>query len=371
MKPVLFVTNYAPPARVGAFAALAARTDVRFALFGGRVHHGGQIAPEGKKGSDPFFPFEVVRLPERAIHALAASGRYRAVIAGTAGRVALPAAYLGARRAGVPFVLWASFWAHPKTPAHAGSWPLLRHLYRAADAVVTYGPHVSAYVRARGAKRVFEAPQAVDNTFWSGQVADLRRKADFQVVFTGREAREKGLTVLGRAWRATGLQAPHAALVLVGGGRPRSRASAASAAPLRSEGAPAVYQVGALPPHEVRNFLGSSDVCVIPSIATRSFREPWGLVANEAMNQGIPVIATDAVGAAAGGLVRHERTGLVVPAGDADALAGAIRRLHDDPQLRARLGAAGREAVGEYTFEAWADGVLGALTAAEEGGTTC
>ena len=57
------------------------------------------------------------------------------------------------------------------------------------------------------------------------------------------------------------------------------------------------------------------------------------------MNQHLPVIATDAVGAAAGGLVRHERNGLVVRAGDHDALAAALRTLHDDPELRARLGA--------------------------------
>ena len=69
----------------------------------------------------------------------------------------------------------------------------------------------------------------------------------------------------------------------------------------------------------------------MPSIATRTFREPWGLVANEAMHAGLPVIATDAVGAAAGGLVRHERNGLVVPAGDASALAGAIERLRNRP----------------------------------------
>ena len=69
------------------------------------------------------------------------------------------------------------------------------------------------------------------------------------------------------------------------------------------------------------------------------------MVVNEAFDQGVPVIATTAVGAAAGGLVRHEETGLVVPAGDAPALAAALRRLHDDPALRARLGAAGRAAV--------------------------
>ncbi len=67
----------------------------------------------------------------------------------------------------MPLILWASLWAHPRSAAHAFSYLPLRRLYRSADAVVTYGPHVSAYVRARGARNVHVAPQAVDNDFWS------------------------------------------------------------------------------------------------------------------------------------------------------------------------------------------------------------
>jgi glycosyltransferase involved in cell wall biosynthesis len=102
---------------------------------------------------------------------------------------------------------------------------------------------------------------------------------------------------------------------------------------------------------------------VLPSIPTRDFREPWGLVVNEAFDQGVPVIASDAVGAAAGGLVRHEETGLVVPAGDDGALAAALRRMADDAALRARLGAAARDAVRPYNHGAWAAGMSRALAA--------
>jgi glycosyltransferase involved in cell wall biosynthesis len=70
------------------------------------------------------------------------------------------------------------------------------------------------------------------------------------------------------------------------------------------------------------------------------------------------------VGAAAGGLVQHERTGLIVPAGDAAALAAALRRLHDDPPLRERLGTAARKAVLGYSHPAWAAGMSAALAAA-------
>jgi glycosyltransferase involved in cell wall biosynthesis len=347
-RPVLFVTGNAPPSRIAPFTALHEREDVVFALFGGSAIHAMETAPD--------LPFPTVRPTQRGVHALAASGRFRAVVCGTGGRTALPAAYLGAHRAGVPFVLWASIWQHPRSLAGAAGYVPLRTIYRRSDAVVTYGPHVSGYVRRKGARHVFEAPQAVNNEFWS-QSADPDRRARFQILFVGRASREKGTQALLAAWRASGLAAPHAALVLVGGGPFRSRVVTTSAV-LPDDG---IVEVGTVNPAELRNFYAGSDVCAIPSVPTRTIRETWSLVANEAMNQGLPVIATDAVGAAAGGLVRDGRNGLVVPAGDPTALAGALRRLHDDPGLRERLGSAAREDVKPYTAQAWADGVSAAL----------
>jgi glycosyltransferase involved in cell wall biosynthesis len=343
MKPVLFVTNHAPAFRIGAFAALHEAEDVVFALVGGGVRHAGTI-------TDTDLPFPVIRPTQRGVGRLAASGRFRAVVAGLSGRVALPAAYAGARAARVPFVLWATIWRHPRTPAHALSYLPLRHLYRHADAIATYGPHVSAYVRSKGARQtVVEAPQSVDDAFWS-QPAPPRREAPFQVLFAGRLEEEKGVAVLLRAWQGAAI--PDAALVLAGDG------------PLRAH-ADATVATGALPPEELRNLYAGSDVVVVPSIPTRDFVEPWGLVVNEAFDQGVPVIATTAVGAAAGGLVRHEQTGLVVPAGDDAALAAALRRLHADPDLRARLGAAGRAAVARgHSHADWAAGMRRALAAA-------
>jgi hypothetical protein len=66
-------------------------------------------------------------------------------------------------------------------------------------------------------------------------------------------------------------------------------------------------------------------------------KEPWGLVVNEAMNQGLPVIATDAVGAAAGGLVQSGVNGFVVPERDSRALAKAMERILTDVNLRADM----------------------------------
>jgi len=342
VKPALLVTNHVPPERVGAFAALHRRVPIELAIFGGRSTH----ATAGV--ADPGVPHR--RVSEREVHALAASGRFAAVICGTVGRTALPAAWLGARRARVPFVLWSALWAHPRTPAHlVGGAPLLALLYRDADAVVAYGPHVAAFARARGARNVHIAPQAVDNAFW-GTPIEVEQKNFFVGTFIGRPSRAKGAEGFLEAWRSSGLGTT-AALVLVGEG----------SGPPRIPAGGAVAFVGPQPPEQVRNFLAAADVLVMPSIRTRDFREPWGLVANEAMNQSTPIIASDEVGAVAGGLVRHERNGLVVPAGDVPALSAALRRLHDDPGLRARLGANARRDVFAYTFDAWAAGFVAAL----------
>jgi glycosyltransferase involved in cell wall biosynthesis len=81
------------------------------------------------------------------------------------------------------------------------------------------------------------------------------------------------------------------------------------------------------------------DVFVLPSIH-RS--ESWGAVQVEALACGKPVVCTE-LGTGTSFVNQHEVTGLVVPPMDAAALATAINRLLADPELRARMGRAGRE----------------------------
>ena len=308
MKPVLFVTNHVAPNRVGAFDALAQRLPLEVVTFGGKAHHGGGSVPYGRP------------VDEGDVREIAA-GDWRAVICGISGRRALAGAFTGARDK--PFVLWTSLWAHPRSAAQIAGYPLTRAIYRRAHAVVTYGEHVSAYVRAKGATNVHVAPQSVDNAFWSAPAGE--KAPAFEVLFVGRDDPAKGLHVLKEAW-------PEATVV-----------------------------TGGASPEELRNFYARAHVLVVPSLRTRTFREPWGLVVNEAMNQRTAIIASDEVGAAAGGLVRHERNGLVVAAGDTGALRTAIARLRDDPATTARMGDQGHADVQSYTHDAWAAGFEAAL----------
>ncbi len=123
--PVALLTNVLAGYRIPLYRRLAERNDLEVLCFGA----GAGYVPswfsdvEAQIAGAPF-PARAIASPRAAFDAARGSA---AVIAPVAGGAMLPAAYAGARRAGVPFVLWASIWARPRTPRHELAWPLLRH----------------------------------------------------------------------------------------------------------------------------------------------------------------------------------------------------------------------------------------------------
>ena len=90
--------------------------------------------------------------------------------------------------------------------------------------------------------------------------------------------------------------------------------------------------------------------------ALASHREPLGIVNLEAMAAGKPTLSTRAGGVPE--IVLGGVTGLLVPPGDAGAMAGAIQRLAEDQSLRLRLGEAGRRRAAEFDWPVLADRYL-------------
>ena len=356
MRPACLITGIVSPYRREPFRLLAEAEGVEVLAY--------------EQAGPPVPGLTVHRVSQAGAVRVVASGRYRAVIAGLGGRLALPGSYLAARARGLPFVLWATIWSHPRTAAHALSYLPTRHLYRAADAVMTYGEHVSRHVeRQRGDRGgVFVAPQAVDVEHFGAPVPEARRAAvrreagapgarDLLVLFVGRLEREKGVEVLVEGWRRARLPSG-ARLAIAGQG---SMAGAVTAA------VPAARLLGDVQMRDLPALYAAADVLVLPSIRTATFTEPWGLVVNEAMLQRTPPIVSDAVGAAAGGLVRDGRNGLVFSAGDAAGLASRLAVLAADADMRERLGARAREDALRLTPAAWAAGARAALAAAGAG----
>jgi glycosyltransferase involved in cell wall biosynthesis len=126
--------------------------------------------------------------------------------------------------------------------------------------------------------------------------------------------------------------------------------------------------VGYVPQADLPGEMARATCLVLPSVTTRRDREPWGMVVNEAMHAGLPVVASTAVGAAAAGLVRDGHNGFVVPERDVAALAGALERLSADPALARRMGKAARRDVGAFTHARMAEAFEAAVEHAVSAG---
>lgn len=107
----------------------------------------------------------------------------------------------------------------------------------------------------------------------------------------------------------------------------------------RALGTERVRLHGPLPNSQVSACYEQAGIFVFPSL----WHEPFGIPVIEAMAAGLPVIATR--GGALPEVIIDGETGILVERGDAAGLAQALRLLLRDPQLRARMGAAGRERV--------------------------
>jgi glycosyltransferase involved in cell wall biosynthesis len=158
--------------------------------------------------------------------------------------------------------------------------------------------------------------------------------------YTGRLHAGKGLSDLVAAWEPILARWPNARLCLAGDGPYRTALEEQIEA--RNLGG-RVILAGTF--DSVDELLAAADVFVLPSL-----EEGMSLALLEAMAAGLPVVATDIPGNR--DLVTDAQHGLLVPPARSDALAAAIQRVLDDPELAARLGAAARQrVVGEFSLE--------------------
>jgi glycosyltransferase involved in cell wall biosynthesis len=191
---------------------------------------------------------------------------------------------------------------------------------------------------ARGKLAVIHC--GVDTRFF--RPAELVGEQDqFSIVCVGKLHEVKGQTYVIEACRLLAEAGIDLVCTLVGDG-PDRQALARQIAESGLDGR--VTILGEQDRVQIAALLSSAQALVAPSVRTRSGkREGIPVVLMEAMSAGLPVVASRLSGIPE--LVEDGISGLLVPPGDAAALADALRRLNDDPSLRRRLGSAGREKV--------------------------
>jgi phosphatidyl-myo-inositol alpha-mannosyltransferase len=170
--------------------------------------------------------------------------------------------------------------------------------------------------------------------------------APLRLAFVGQTVERKGLPVLLRAFEALREHVP-VELVLVG-------AEPDEVAPLMLDGDQGVTVLGKVSDDEKAAALASADLLVAPSLGGESF----GMVLTEAFAAGTPVVASDIPGYR--DVVRDDVDGVLVPRGDATALAETLRDLAVDRARRTAMAAAAREHAPRYAWPTVAAEVLDA-----------
>lgn len=232
--------------------------------------------------------------------------------------------------------------------------PFLRRVLERVDLVIATSPDMvehSPYL-SRVAEKCRVVPFGIHTERFAATPAVAARAEELRrtlapsrgerpvVLFVGRLIYYKGADVLVRAMAQTG-----ADLVMIGRG-PLAADLRALAASLGL--AERVRLIEEAESGDLTAWYHAADVFCLPSVA-RS--EAFGLVQLEAHAAGTPVVST-ALTTGVPFVNRHGVTGLVVPPGDVEALADALRTLLADDALRARLGRQAQErALREFTLE--------------------
>lgn len=218
--------------------------------------------------------------------------------------------------------------------------PFIRHSLKRADMIVVSDRAIveqSPFLKAVAEKCVV-VPYGCDVTYWGELSATQREAVDRLqqrhprlVVAVGRLVSYKGYEVFLRA-----MQDVDADAVIIGEGKLEADLNqlAAELGILDR-----VKFLGVLEPDEVKQYIHAAKVLAFPSVTEA---EAFGIVQLEAMSAGKPVVNTD-LATAVPNVARDGKEGLTVPPGQPVAFAAALRRLLDQPDFAAALGAAGKE----------------------------
>jgi len=248
-------------------------------------------------------------------------------------------AWLVNRLYGIPYIITRRVDKPLKTNA------LTRDAYRRAFRVVCLSNRIQEMMAQYDDKvRLTRIPSAfvgftVDEAQW--RLLQQERGRNFVIGHLGAlNDVHKGQSVLIEAVRILRSEIPELKLWLLGDGSDESslRALAAGMSSIEFKGF--IKNPGA--------HLASMDIFCFPSL-----QEGLGSALLDALNAGVAVVASSVGGIP--DIIQHERNGLLVPSGDANALASAIKRLYYDRSLRDRLAETGRKDALGYTPEVMAE----------------
>lgn len=286
-------------------------------------------------------------------------GRYACVIFGGYHHPSMWLA-LGVRNTGK--ILWSESPADPlaRKPVRTA---IKRWFVSRMDGFIAAGTPQKETLQALGAPAdlIWIAPNAVDTPAMSAAVDAHRTQREAlrahhglkgpTILYVGRLQDFKGVPDLLDAFALVRLNVPDAQLLMVGDGPDRARYEASC----RARGLDGVSFTGFVQPSEIAPYYAVADVFAFPT-----HKDAWGLVLNEAMSAGLPVVVSRGAGAARD-MVAEGRNGFSHAPGDVAGMADGLQRILRDRELAASMGKAAREIVQGFTPKRMAVGMAEAI----------
>ena len=242
---------------------------------------------------------------------------------------------------------------------------ILQLVYKHVDGFLAIGSGNQRYYESLGidSSRIFSVPYTVDNErFMSSAVLNQNERQEVRlkygldpkmpvIVYASKLIARKHPDDLIEAFALLQQEGICAGLLFVGTGEmEQALKSRVHASELRN-----VVFAGFANQSELPRIFGAADVFVLPSE-----NEPWGLIVNEAMCAGIPVVVSEEVGCVED-LLEDGVNGLITRARDVRSLATALRTLLADEGRRKKMGARSLERISNWSYEQCRQGVLRSL----------
>ena len=375
-RRLTILTEIIAPYRIPVFNALAERGDVDLhAIFLSETD------PDTRKwrvyADEIRFSYEVLHswrkrlgkynlLVNQGVASALRQARPEVIVCGGYSYLASWQALQWARRNQVQFLLWCESTAADRRRDHLLVESLKENFFRSCDGFVVPGKSSREYVLELGASpdRVFVAPNAVDTDLFANGERRARERGEPMrqelglparyFLFVGRMVKAKGIFDLLEAYKVLPPELrSEVGLVLAGEGPQRAELEALS----RDIYPGTVYFPGFVHREELASYYGLAECFVLPTHS-----DPWGLVVNEAMACGLPVICTYVAGCAAD-LVRAN--GRLVAPGNVQQLAQAMREIAGDAELRHAMGRESVSMIRNYSPHLCAAGIAEATLASE------
>jgi glycosyltransferase involved in cell wall biosynthesis len=375
-RSIVVITEIIAPYRIPVFNALAARSDVdlhviflaetdptqrQWEVYREEIRFSYQVLPGLRKRLGRH-----TLLLNWGVEKSLTLASPDAIVCGGYNYFASWAALRWAERNRVPLYLWVESTAKNFRGGHVWMESLKSNFVIRCAGFIVPGGASSRYLSAYGvaSQRLSIAPNAVDNLFFERESSAARNKdatlrQDLRLppryfLFSGRLVPEKGTFDVLRAYSKLSVELKREiGLVFVGDGPARGDLIRESNNSLGT-----IVFAGFAHRARLAVYYGLAEALVFPTHA-----DAWGMVVNEAMACGLPVLCSDAAGCAEDLVLQSN--GRIFPAHDVEKLSAAMAELASDHDLRIRMGRNSRQRIAQYSPEICAAGIAEAVSMQE------